>query len=299
MRIMDFSSLQLFKAVADEGGISSAAKKLHRVPSNVTTRIRQLEQSLGTALFVRRNRRLFLSPAGELFLKYAEQLLELAGEARAAVSGNEPRGVFRIGTLQSTAASRLPPLLSRYHEKYPAVRVELTTGTEDELIDAVLTRKVEAAFVADCAARTDRLELMPVFVEELVIIAPRSHRKIRRAQDVQTDTIIGFPSGCAYRRHLHAWLASGGVVPDKVLDMSSYHAIVACVASGTGISLAPRSVLQTIAHASAIAIYPLAAKRSVTTSLIWRKGESSLALKALQAELVASKKTRRDARQRV
>ena len=105
---MDFSSLQLFKAVADEGGISAAAKKLHRVPSNVTTRIQQLEASLGTALFVRKNRRLFLSPAGELFLSYVEQLLELAEQARAAVAGDEPRGVLRIGTLESTAASRLP-----------------------------------------------------------------------------------------------------------------------------------------------------------------------------------------------
>ena len=289
---MDFSSLQLFKAVADEGGISSAAKKLHRVPSNVTTRIQQLEESLGTALFVRKNRRLFLSPAGEVFLKYAEQLLDLAGQARAAVAGNEPRGVLRLGTLESTAASRLPPLLSRFHEKYPGVRIELTTGIADALVDRVLNRSVEAAFVADCTV-ADQLELMPVFEEELVVIAPRSHPKIRRAQDVRTDTIICFPSGCAYRRHLYAWLAAGGVVPDKVLDLSSYHAIVACVASGTGIALAPRSVLQTIVDASAVAIYPLPGKRTVTTSLVWRKGESSLALKALQAELVVSRKAGR------
>jgi DNA-binding transcriptional LysR family regulator len=283
---MDFAALQVFKAVVDEGGISPAAKKLHRVQSNVTTRIQQLEASLGAQLFVRDKRRLFLSPAGELFLKYAEQLLDLSQQARAAVQGDAPRGVFRIGTLESTAASRLPPVLSRYHEKYPAVRVELTTGTADALVDAVLSRKVEAAFVADCTV-ADQLELMPVFSEELVVIAPRSHPRIRRPQDVRSDTIISFPSGCAYRRHLQAWLAAGGVVPDKVLDLSSYHAIVACVASGTGIALAPRSVLETIRRTEAVTVHPLADKRPVTTSLVWRKGESSLPLKALQAELTA------------
>lgn len=289
---MDFSTLQMFKAVVDEGGISPAAKKLHRVQSNVTTRIQQLEASLGTKLFVRAKRRLFLSPAGELYLKYVEQLLELSEQARAAVMGDAPRGVFRIGTLESTAASRLPPLLSRYHDKYPAVRVELTTGTADALIDAVLTRKVEAAFVADCTV-AGQLESMPVFTEELVVIAPRSHPKIRSARDVRSDTIISFPSGCAYRRHLQAWLASGGIVPDKILDLSSYHAIVACVASGTGIALAPRSVLETIRGAEAVSLYPLPRKRPVTTSLVWRKGETSLALKALQAELARPGKSRR------
>ncbi len=287
---MDFAALQVFKAVADEGGISLAAKKLHRVQSNVTTRIQQLEASLGTRLFVREKRRLFLSPEGELFLKYVEQLLQLSEQARVAVLGDTPRGVLRIGTLESTAASRLPPLLSRYHEKYPAVRVELTTGTADALVDAVLSRKVEAAFVADAVA-ADRLETMPAFSEELVVIAPRSHPKIRRAQDVRADTIIGFPSGCAYRRHFQAWLATGGIVPDKVLDLSSYHAIVACVASGTGIAMAPRSVLQTIRGTEGIAVYPLRKKGTVTTSLVWRTGDVSLALKALQAEVAALKKT--------
>src|ERR1043165_4373984 len=115
---MDFPALQLFKAVVDEGGISAAAKKLHRVPSNVTTRIKQLEVSLGTPLFVRKNRKLFLLPAGELFLKYAEELLELSEEARVAVEGAELGGVLRLGPRESPAGSRLPPLLSRYHDKY-------------------------------------------------------------------------------------------------------------------------------------------------------------------------------------
>lgn len=288
---MDFAALRVFTAVVDEGGISPAAKKLHRVQSNVTTRIQQLEASLGTQLFVRQKRRLHLSPAGELFLTYARQLLDLSHQARAAVQGDAPRGVLRIGTLESTAASRLPPVLSRYHEKYPAVRVELTTGTADSLVDAVLARKVEAAFVADCKV-ADQLELMPVFSEELVVIAPRSHPRIRRPQDVKSDTIISFPSGCAYRRHLQAWLATGDVVPDKVLDLSSYHAIVACVAAGSGIAFAPRAVLDTIRRTEAVSIHPLPDKRPVITSLVWRRGETSLALKALQAELTSSRKSK-------
>jgi DNA-binding transcriptional LysR family regulator len=284
---MDFAALQVFKAVVDEGGVSAAAKRLHRVQSNVTTRIQQLEASLGTKLFVREKRRLFLSPAGEVFLKYVEQLLELSEQARSAVMGDAPRGVLRIGTLESTAASRLPPLLSRYHKKYPRVRVELSTGTTDALVDAVIGRKVEGAFIADCVPNP-LLESMPAFREELVVIASKSHPEIRRAEDIRTDTVISFPLGCAYRRRIQAWLSTGGVALERVLELSSYHAIVACVASGTGIAIVPRAVLRSVRGGANVAQYPLAAKTGrAITSLIWRKGEPSRPLQALQAEVAA------------
>jgi len=288
---MDLAALRVFKAVVDEGGITQAARTLHRVQSNVTTRIQQLEASLGTQLFVRDKRRLRLSQAGELLLQYAEQMLRLCEEARDAVTGDTPRGALRIGTLESTAASRLPRLLSRYHEHYPAVRVELATGTTDALVEAVLARRLEAAFVADCTGSA-RIEVMPAFHEELVVVAPRSHPRIGRAQDVRSDTIISFPSGCAYRRRLQGWLAGAGIVPERILELSSYHAIVACAASGTGIAIVPRSVLETIRGGKSVAVYSLGRSDArATTSLIWRKDEASLPLRALQAEIVSAQDT--------
>lgn len=282
---MDLAALRVFKAVAEEGGVSAAARKLHRVQSNVTTRVQQLEASLGAQLFVRDRRRLFLSPAGEVLLRYAEQMLDLSRQAREAVAGDTPRGVLRIGTLESTAASRLPPLLSRYHRAYPQVRVELTTGTTDALVDSVMQRRVEAAFVAKCPEAA-RLAAMPVFEEELVLVAPSTHPPIRRARDLRTDAMIAFPAGCAYRRRLQAWLAEDGMAPETVLELASYHAIVACVASGTGVALVPRSVLATLRDSSGIVAHRLAAKKgAVTTQLVWRKSELSRPLGALQQEV--------------
>jgi DNA-binding transcriptional LysR family regulator len=293
---MDFAALQFFKAVVDEGGISAAARKLHRVQSNVTTRIKQLEASLGTQLFIRDKRRLVLSPAGEMFLGYAEQLLQLSSQARGAVLGGTPQGTLRIGTLESTAASRLPPLLSRYHRKYPAVRIELTTGTNDALLEAVLARKVEAAFVVESEGAS-QLDVIPTFDEELVVVAPKSHPKIRNARDVRADTVIAFPSGCAYRRRLQKWFAASDLVPERVLELSSYHAIVACVASGTGIAVMPQSVLNTVRGGENLSVSALGKKEGrVTTCLVWRKGESSPALNVLKAEIVELKKARKAAR---
>jgi DNA-binding transcriptional LysR family regulator len=271
----------------DEGGIIAAARKLHRVQSGVTTRIKQLETSLGVTLFIRDKRRLTLSPEGEIFLGYVEQLLRLAEQARQAVLGDAPRGVLRLGTLESTAASRLPPLLAHYHQQYPAVRVELETDTTDALVEGVVSRTFDAAFVIG-RVQARGLEAMGTFDEEVVIVAPQSHPVIRCAQDVRTDTIICFPIGCAYRRLLHAWLAGGVVVPEKVLELSSYHAIVACVASGTGIALVPRSVLETVRTRDSIAVYSLPEEYArVATFLVWRHGELSPALQALQREIHA------------
>src|SRR3569833_172947 len=97
---MDFTDLAVFKAVADEGGVTPAARRLHRVQSSVTMRIQHLEHSLGTALFIRERRRMVLSPAGELFRGYVDQLLELGERARAATAGASPQGVLRLGALE-------------------------------------------------------------------------------------------------------------------------------------------------------------------------------------------------------
>ncbi len=286
---MDFASLQVFRAVAEEGGVSAAARKLHRVQSNVTARIQQLEASLGAPLFVRERRRLHLSSAGETFLGYAQQILQAAEQARAAVHGREARGVLRIGTLESTAASRLPALLSRYHERHPGVRIELSTGTTDALVEAVAARRIEAAFVANFAPAPP-LQSLPVFEERLTLVAPRAHPRIRNADDLRTDTIISFPAGCAYRRLLQAWLAEASAAPRRILELASYHAILACVASGTGVAIVPRSVLATVRVADRVRTAPLRGRYArATTSLIWRRGEASPALQALQAALAGTR----------
>src|ERR1700744_5529108 len=89
-RIMDLAALAIFRAVVRENGVTRAAAKLNRVQSNVTTRIKQLEEQLGVELFVRDGRRLGLTPAGETLLPYAERLLALAHEARPSPSESRP-----------------------------------------------------------------------------------------------------------------------------------------------------------------------------------------------------------------
>jgi DNA-binding transcriptional LysR family regulator len=286
---MDLSDLEIFRTVVEEGGILKAARKLHRVQSNVTKRVQQLEAALGAQLFFRDRRRLHLSPTGELLLPYADRLLQLAEEARGAISGDAPRGVLRLGSLESTSASRLPAVLDGFHRRYPEVRVELATGTNDALTAAVANRQLDAAFVAEPPAG-EELAHQPVFVERLVLITSLDHRPVRGPRDVAGDSLIAFPAGCAYRRVLETWVGDRGLASVRVLNLASYHAIVACAAAGTGVAVVPESVLATV-DASRVARHPLPKVLGrVVTPLIWRRAERQpavVALRELLREVVA------------
>jgi DNA-binding transcriptional LysR family regulator len=286
---LDLSDLLIFKTVAEESGILRAARKLHRVPSNVTTRIKQLETSIGTELFVRERQRLFLSPKGESLLVYAEKLLRLAEEARSVISGQAPSGVLRLGALESTAASRLPKVLAQFHAAFPEVRVELQTCTNDALIAAVRDRRLDAAFVAEtCSGKG--LAFLPLYREKLVLISAVGRRRIGRPRDIGDDTIIAFPSGCAYRRVLERWLGKS-IATLKILELSSYHAIVACVASGTGIALMPESVLNVV-RTEQVARHPLPdVLAKIVTPFVWRAGETAPGVIALHSLLQVERRT--------
>lgn len=281
MRSIDLDSLEIFRAVVQEGGIVRAAGKLNRVQSNVTTRIKQLEERLGLALFRRQGRSLVLSPEGELLLSYAQRLFRLADEAENELKAGQPMGVFRIGSLESTAGSRLPPVLSRFHRLYPGVVVELVTGTTGALVQRVLNFEIEAAFVSEPFTATG-LQTLKVFNEELVLISAKDGDDITRATQLGGMTLIAFASGCSYRKRVEEWLGASGVMPARVLEFGSYQAMIACVAAGTGFAVVPRSLLMALRAAGDVRQHELPARiRRSNTHLVWH-GAPSTALLHLQ-----------------
>ncbi|MDR5760901.1 LysR substrate-binding domain-containing protein [Caballeronia sp. LZ035] len=283
---MDLAALTIFRAVVRENGVTRAALKLNRVQSNVTTRIRQLEETLGTELFVRDGRRLVLTPAGETLLPYAERLLALAEEARHAVSENRPQGRLRLGTMESTAASRLPRVLAAYHRRWPQVTLELATGVTRALIESVRTFEVDAAVMArpiePDALAAAQFETVPVFREELTLVTPRGQDPTALAQEPAGLTLVAFERGCAYRSYAMRWYEQQGIRPARVLELASYHAIIACVAAGAGVAVAPRSVLELARLDDDVDVHPLGELGQVDTLLVWRKGHYSAALDALR-----------------
>ena len=280
MRTIDLDSLEIFRTVVAEGGVIRAAGKLNRVQSNVTTRIRQLEDRLGQPLFLREGRGLRLAPAGQRLLPYADRLLRLADEAEAELRSDLPLGTFRLGSLESTAGSRLPPVLSRFHKLYPGVVVELVAGTTGALIRRINAFEIEAAFVSEPFSAAG-LETLPAFEEELVLITTPGVAPVVRAADLRGMTLIAFAEGCSYRRVVEEWLGKGGVAAARSLEFSSYQAMIACVAAGTGFAIVPLSVLKALRATTDVQQHALPARiRSSRTQLVWR-GTPSVALARL------------------
>lgn len=278
---MELSDLHVFRTVVEAGGITRAAEKLNRVQSNVTTRIQQLEEALGVALFIREGKRLHLSPAGKVMLGYAERLLALAREARESVHDTKPRGLFRFMAPESTSSVRLPTPLSEYCRRYPEVTVELRTGVGNRILQAVLDGEVDAAIAAEPIPDAP-FEKVPVYNEELVIISAAGHRPINSARDVEAPAILVFEQGCPWRMRLDSWFGRTGDLPERKIEITSYHAMLGCAVVGMGISLVPRMVLDALPERDKLRVHPLPPDlRYAQTFVIWRKGARSPKLDAL------------------
>jgi DNA-binding transcriptional LysR family regulator len=292
---MDLGDLRIFAAVAREGGITRAAERLHRVQSNITTRVRQLEQELGVQLFIRSGKRLHLAPAGQVLLDYAERLLDLAREAQEAVQDARPRGVFRLGAMESTAAVRLPAPLSEYHRRYPEVTLELRTGNPQQLAAAILAGELDAALAAEPLPDAP-FEKVAVYEEDLVIVAEAGHPPIAPKGDTPR-AIVAFEQGCPHRKRLEDWFTRRGALPERIIELSSYHAMLGCIVAGMGIALLPRSVLSTFPESKRLSIHTLPKGHDrAQTVLFWRKGAGSSKINTLVEILSITRRRARGTR---
>ncbi|HKF73075.1 MAG TPA: LysR family transcriptional regulator [Stellaceae bacterium] len=253
---MDAGDLTVFAAAAKAGGITKAAETLHTVQSNVTQRIRRLEVELGVPLFNRHSRGVTLTSAGTQLLPYAERIGRLLHEAKqAAADGPTARGRIVIGALESATAVRLPPVLAAYGVACPEVDIEIDTGTTAALVDAVLARRLEAAFVAGAVSHPELLAI-PMVEEELVMATAPWIRALDRLTAAPLKLIV-FRTGCSYRTRLEALLAERGISNARRLEFGTLDGIIGCVGAGIGVTLLPRIVVARAASEGRIALHRL------------------------------------------
>jgi LysR family transcriptional regulator, cell division regulator len=274
---MDSKDLAIFAAVAKAGCITKAARTLNTVQSNVTQRIRLLEDELGAPLFRRHSRGVTLTTAGTQLLPYAERIGRLVGEAkRATTDGPVPSGKIMIGAMETATAFRLPAILATYAATYPQVEMEVSTGTTAALIQAVLGHQMEAAFVAGPVNHRD-LEALPVIEEELVLVTAPWVLELDRLLTSDAGEklkMIMFRSGCAYRARLENLLAARGIVGVRGIDYGTLDGILACVGAGIGITLLPRVVVAGPAAEGRVAIHPLPPEEARVVTVLVRHREA-------------------------
>lgn len=261
--MLDTRHIQTFRAIARSGSFTHAADELGCVQSNVTARIRKLEDRLGVTLFEQDGRATKLTKAGNRLEAYADRIVSLIEEAESVVTDAAgERTALRIGALENTTATRLPALIKRLHQRFPDAPLSLMTGTTDELAAAVLERRADAAFVAGRVAH-DALDSVEAFRETLVRVSPKT--------GPAPAAMIAFRQGCSYRAQAEQWLRSAGLAPVPIIEMGTLDGMLGCVTAGVGFAVVPRISAESSTHRDGFEIEALPAPFGDSrTHLIWR-----------------------------
>ena len=268
---MDAADLKIFEAVARLGAMNRAASELHTVQSNVTARIRALEEELRTPLFERYSTGVSLTDAGRRLLPYAIQMQRLIDDAhRAVAEDGTPKGGLVIGSLETTAALRLSPLLADYVAAYPGVDLVLRTGTSAELVQEVLARRLEGAFVCGPVDHPE-LEWRPVVREELVVLTAPAVTNLDELLKKPDLKLIVLRAGCSYRQRFEEILARRGVVGLRWLEFGTIESIVSCVAAGLGVPLLPKALVGAVWRDGRVAVHALLSSESAVETLFIRR----------------------------
>lgn len=234
---MELVALRTFQTVVEEGGILAASRKLNTVQSNVTSRIRRLEEELGAELFFRTGRGLELAPPGKVLLDYARKMLLLERQTTLAIRQvGESEGELRIGSMETFAAVHLPAALKVVKAAHPNVELRVVAETSSALTELVLQHKLDCAFVGGPVIHPE-LHFTPLLEEELVQIHAKGANPV-------LQPLILFREGCAYRTRALAWQKLTGHAVADAMEFGTLDGILGCVAVGLGWTLMPRRVVE-------------------------------------------------------
>jgi len=246
---MDLKHIKTFQMVARQMSISRAAVALDYAQSTVTAHIQLLEQDLGKPLFNRIGNRIELTDAGVKLLKYANRLLELAGEARETVtSDNEHTGTITIAAAETVITYRLPQIIRQFRDSMPCVRLIFRPMPYAELYSSVKNGQVDIAFMLEEAIQSNGLEVKQLTEEPVVLIASPEHRLSMKSdiplKELSEETLLLTELGCGYRGMFERHLLSEGIVPTNYLEFDSIEAIKRCVMANIGIAVLPHIAVE-------------------------------------------------------
>lgn len=260
---MDLLLLRTFLVVDETGSFSAAAERLHCVQSNVTARIRKLEEHFGQPIFLRGKAGARLTGFGDLLKQRATALLnEFDGIEKELLEAAGSAAPLVLGSMETTAAARLPAVLKELRSRAPKGQITLHTGSTSDLLVKVWARKLDAAFVAG-PIDPKRFRSVQAFDEQLVHVTSKA--------TPQAEPLLAFRSGCSYRAAAQSWLRSEGRADTEILEMGTLEGILGCVEAGMGFAVAPESAIAQYRNADELSVRHLPPiYSSVKTFMIWR-----------------------------
>jgi len=236
---MEINDLRIFQVVAHERSISKAALKLGYAQSNITMRIKVLENKLNTTLFSRNNKGTIITPQGEKLLKYADKILELIDEVTEEFLPAKIESKLKIGATQTISASILPKLFTLFHDEYPTTSLVLKTEKQEALLDMLMKGELDGAFISGENASSKVKEVFS-FKEEFALISSIS---INDTINLTIPIIVNSDTNCPYRKIIKKWFIYNNSKPTTIIEFDTLESILKGIAEGLGVSLLPKSIL--------------------------------------------------------
>jgi LysR family transcriptional regulator for metE and metH len=261
---LEIRHLKLLAAVAEEGSVTRAGNKLHLTQSALSHQLRDAEEKLGTPLFLRLGKKMVLTPCGEKLLACAHHVLEELARTESqieALNGGS-RGVIRLSTECYTCYHWLPPLLKKFHSKFPKVEVSIDADATSNPAPALLEGKLEVAIMS-CPPRNKSLRITPMFEDEMVLVLAPGHRLASCTQvhprELAQETVLIYPPR-EKSTLLHKVLAPLQVEPAGVIEVPLTEVMVEWAAAGTGVGFLARWAVAPHLESGRIVARPLGSR---------------------------------------
>lgn len=275
---MEIRLLRAFKAVADAGSFTRAAQRVHLTQAAVSVQIKALEEELGTPLFLRANKKVYLTEAGKLLKDRADLILREHDEAKAEVSSirGVQRGLLRIGIASASISSHpLPEILVDLKRRHPLAEFQVHGGTSEWIVAGILSDELDVGLVSlpveEKGIRTKRLRS-----DRLVAVAPPTWPRAASLKQLSAKALAAEPlilgeRGGNTRRLIDLYFQQAGVQPRIIMELNRTDAIKRMVELGFGLSMLPWSSVRREVAAGRL--------RSLTVrglKLRWQLGVASL-----------------------
>lgn len=260
---MDSNLLKVFVEVAKEKSITKAANKLKFAQSNVTSRVKQLEKSLGFTLFHRVPKGVILSSEGEKLYPHACEIVKKIEQVTYDMKNINNQEHLTIGSTESNASTRIVSFLLQVHKDFPNMNLELITNTTRDITKELLDYKVDIAFISG-EPKNQELMILNKVLETIVLVEPQ--------KETCPDVFLSFKNGCAYNEFGQNYIKQISKNEHKNLEFGNYETILGCVKAGMGKSLLPLSIVKKLNYEKDLKITELPNEiANIPTCMVCRK----------------------------
>lgn len=286
MRRIDFITLKIFIAIADERSLTKAAEREHLALAAVSKRVSDLESQLGINLLYRQPKGVELTPAGHALLHHARNVMDNIEQMNADLSefSEGVKGHVRIHANTSAIIEFLPEDLSTFTRLHPQLKIDLEERVSSDVIRAVREGLTDIGIFAGHVPAED-LQVFTYRHDQLVLVTPRDHPLASRDCVALCDTVgydfIGLQQDASLHGLLQHSVRHLGVPLRLRIQVRSFEAICRMIHTGMGIGVLPGIAVRTYLPALDVQV--------VNLSDEWARREMKIAVRSIDALSVTAK----------